>query len=583
MHHFWQLAIRPILEAVDPAVIVEIGVSTGSNTRNILDFCGSGTVLHAVDPEPQLNVDDWVGKYPGKLVFHRKHSLDVISDLPEFQVGLIDGDHNWYTVYNELIRISELHQNDPGKFPVLMFHDIAWPYARRDLYYAHRHIPDEFRQPFARKGIPWGRSHLSEDGGMNRQLDNATQEGGDRNGVLTAIEDFLQESPIDFDFVRIPAYFGLGILSTKASKAACRPLGEFLDKLTGTDGLMTIITTLEEIRAKAHIHQQGMRYELKELRRRTGAIEADSAVADVDKATVAAAPVLSIVMVVYDMRREAERTLNSLSRAYQRNIDDLDYEVIVVDNGSNEPLGEDFVRSHGECFSYIYLENAPKSPARAINVGAQKARGRVLAIMIDGAHVLTPGVLHDAMLAFETYDNPVVAPRYWFVGPGQQGETIGAGYDSRVEDSLISGIDWPMDGYRLFEIGVFIGPRNNWLSRFFESNCLFMRREVFDSIGGANERFDYPGGGFLNLDLLRESSEQDGVQLVTILGEATFHQLHGGITTNVPPELREERVSSYRKQYREIRGRDYQAPQCPVYYVGHLPNIARHQLAFKKP
>ena len=44
---------------------------------------------------------------------------------------------------------------------------------------------------------------------------------------------------------------------------------------------------------------------------------------------------LSVVVVFYNMRREAERTLQSLSRAYQRGIDDLDYEVIVVENGSD--------------------------------------------------------------------------------------------------------------------------------------------------------------------------------------------------------------------------------------------------------
>ena len=44
---------------------------------------------------------------------------------------------------------------------------------------------------------------------------------------------------------------------------------------------------------------------------------------------------LSVVVVFYNMRREAARTLHSLSRAYQQGIDDLDYEVIVVENGSD--------------------------------------------------------------------------------------------------------------------------------------------------------------------------------------------------------------------------------------------------------
>ena len=61
---------------------------------------------------------------------------------------------------------------------------------------------------------------------------------------------------------------------------------------------------------------------------------------------------LSVVVVFYNMRREAARTLHSLSRAYQRDIDGLDYEVIVVENGSapDQKLGEEFVRSFGPEF-----------------------------------------------------------------------------------------------------------------------------------------------------------------------------------------------------------------------------------------
>lgn len=46
-------------------------------------------------------------------------------------------------------------------------------------------------------------------------------------------------------------------------------------------------------------------------------------------------PQVSVVVVVHNMQREAERTLYSLSAEYQRDIDPEDYEIIVVDNGSN--------------------------------------------------------------------------------------------------------------------------------------------------------------------------------------------------------------------------------------------------------
>ena len=107
---------------------------------------------------------------------------------------------------------------------------------------------------------------------------------------------------------------------------------------------------------------------------------------------------LSVLVVFHNMRREAARTLHSLSRAYQRDIEDLDYEVIAIENGSaaDGRLGEDFVRSFGPEFNYldlgdrvVALARARPEPRRWSSHGDAPSR-----VMIDGAHVLTPGVLH---------------------------------------------------------------------------------------------------------------------------------------------------------------------------------------------
>ena len=52
---------------------------------------------------------------------------------------------------------------------------------------------------------------------------------------------------------------------------------------------------------------------------------------------------LSIVVATYKMQREAPRTILSLLPPLQRYVDGLDYEIIVVDNGSPEPLDLDNV------------------------------------------------------------------------------------------------------------------------------------------------------------------------------------------------------------------------------------------------
>ncbi|MEK6250807.1 MAG: CmcI family methyltransferase [Actinomycetota bacterium] len=284
---------------------------------------------------------------------------------------------------------------------------------------------------------------------------------------------------------------------------------------------------------------------------------------------------LAVVVVVFDMRREAARTLHSLSRSYQRGVDDLDYEVIVVENGSaaEQRLGEEFVRSFGEEFRYIELgDDAAPSPVHAINRGIAASNASTLALMIDGAHLLTPGVLHFATLGLSTYAPAIVTVKHWYVGPGQQPQAVSAGYEKEFEDRLFVEIGWPTDGYRLFEISHSIGDRD-WFDGDWESNCIFVPRALLEQVGGMDESFSKPGGGFVNLDFFERMVGSPGVTLVSILGEASFHQVHGGTTTNLPEP--DELIRSYDDQYEELRGHRFQVPPQRAHYIGSLPPGAR--------
>ena len=77
----------------------------------------------------------------------------MLPTLPAVDVALIDGDHNWFTVYHELRILSETARHAGAPLPVLIMHDVCWPYGRRDLYYVPERVPEEFRQPYAMKGI----------------------------------------------------------------------------------------------------------------------------------------------------------------------------------------------------------------------------------------------------------------------------------------------------------------------------------------------------------------------------------------------------------------------------------------------
>jgi Glycosyl transferase family 2 len=288
-------------------------------------------------------------------------------------------------------------------------------------------------------------------------------------------------------------------------------------------------------------------------------------------------PDLSVVVVVYNMAREAPRTLHSLSAVYQRHIDPDDYEVIVVDNGSNPPLDRKVVEGLAGNFRLIRIDPAPRSPALAVNRGLASARGDVVGVMIDGARIVTPGLLHFARYGARLYDKAVIATLGWYLGHDFQRWSMRHGYNHAREDALLHSIGWPNDGYRLFEIGTMDESSvDGWLEPIAESNALFLRRKFWELLGGVDERFDAPGGGLVNLDTFHRTLEEPDAQLIILLGEATFHQLHGGIATNAGHAGHVDNVARWKSQYESIRGRpfDWLRPKHAPTYLGTLPQPA---------
>ena len=284
-------------------------------------------------------------------------------------------------------------------------------------------------------------------------------------------------------------------------------------------------------------------------------------------------PLLSVVVILYDMPDQAARTLASLARGYQVGVEESDYEVIVVENGSPNNLPGPVIEALPANFSYFLRENAEPTPAHAINFGAARARGRYICIMIDGARMLTPGVIRHILLGHRLFDTAVVSVPGYHLGRELQQEAVNSGYGLDEERELLRSIDWPGDGYRLFDIACFSGScAGGFFQPNSESNCISMPRELWDRLGGYDIRFDLRGGGFINLDFYKRACELPGVKHVVALGEGTFHQFHGGVTTGgQAAEKRDAYLEASRRQYRSLRGEDFSPPDTRPTYLGELP------------
>jgi hypothetical protein len=255
VHPLWDKVIAPVLEAAAVRRVVEIGALAGETTVKLLDLLGDQAEVHVIDPAPQFDPSEHERRFPGRYHFHRDTSHNVLPTLPAVDAALIDGDHNWYTVYNELKMLAATAREAGAPLPLLFMHDVGWPYGRRDLYYAPERIPEEFRHPYARKGLRLrmggrGRSALLERGGFNARMNNAVREGGPRNGVMTALEDFAAEHDRQLRVVVLPIYFSLAIAAEEELIATRPDLAEAFDRLERPEFLRQMLELSERLRIR---------------------------------------------------------------------------------------------------------------------------------------------------------------------------------------------------------------------------------------------------------------------------------------------------------------------------------------------
>ena len=217
MREFVRHFVLPLAKKYRWRSLCEIGASMGQSTDWLLRF-KDVSAYSIIDPCLDA---DLISKYADdpRVKVHKGNSLDVLPNIREvYDCILIDGDHNWYTVYNELRLIRLRGLLSPGG--MIFLHDVGWPFGRRDMYYQPETIPAEYRHPYLQKGIAKDSSDLQDSSTMSSRYNNATGAGGIKNGVLTAVEDFLRDYPGAYNFCRVRVGFGLGILQYRQNRLA---------------------------------------------------------------------------------------------------------------------------------------------------------------------------------------------------------------------------------------------------------------------------------------------------------------------------------------------------------------------------
>ncbi|MDT3445671.1 MULTISPECIES: hypothetical protein [unclassified Pseudofrankia] len=258
----------PLLGAASVRSVTVLGAENGSTTGLVVELlrAGGGGRLLIVDPEP--------GRVPSAgrgldIDVVRDHGAAGLDGHTPTDAYLIDGDANYATVTATLAAVDDaVHEFGRNSFPLVIVHDVGWPTGRRDQYRAPDRLTDADLQPHS-----WdaGVTLDTPDAVLGRGMRGggayawALAEGGPRNGVRTAVEEFVAGHP-ELRFFTVAPVLGLGVVVDRRAPFATR-VAELLSPWVANPLLarlernrlelyLRVVATRDEGMAAARLHQQ---------------------------------------------------------------------------------------------------------------------------------------------------------------------------------------------------------------------------------------------------------------------------------------------------------------------------------------
>lgn len=203
-----------VFDCREIGTVVEVGVESGQVSSVYADL---GATVYCVEPSPDDTLRAVLDSDP-RLNLVEEHSPAALDGLPTADLYVLDGDHNYAVVRAELDWIMK---NAPDA--VVVLHDVLWPSGRRDFYYQPSTLPPEDVHPNTADGPTVWHDEVTPAGFVGKgAFTAATHAGGERNGVLTAVEDAVAENGGGWRLEIVPAVFGFGVLARDGAPGADR-------------------------------------------------------------------------------------------------------------------------------------------------------------------------------------------------------------------------------------------------------------------------------------------------------------------------------------------------------------------------
>lgn len=162
------------------------------------------------------------------------------------------GDPNWHTAFHNLSGLAARTRKAGSPYPVVFVDHVGWPYGRRDGYARPGAIPVAHRNASRRLGLRPSAPLPVSTGGFHGERHNGVFAWGSRNGVVTAVEDFLAQGPgAGLRFAKVPGFHPVGVLADPRRVVHGGRLADFLADPAGALGRWGVARDLARYETEA--------------------------------------------------------------------------------------------------------------------------------------------------------------------------------------------------------------------------------------------------------------------------------------------------------------------------------------------
>lgn len=214
----------------DVLKVAEVGAGGGQFTKELTEWAKRHEgFVYCIEPNSTETLKE-ICRQSDYARLIEDQSLNALPLLEPCDAYLLDSDHNYFTVTNELKIIEKVCSSRGLNYHVFV-HDAGPPCGNRDFYFSPDSLPTEAVHPYQyfedlvefsiKEFGMYRKDHLTG------KLAVAKHIGGPKNGVRTAVEDFVKDRP-NLIFKYIPCIFGLAVIYSQESMHADQ-LTEYLN------------------------------------------------------------------------------------------------------------------------------------------------------------------------------------------------------------------------------------------------------------------------------------------------------------------------------------------------------------------